>query len=413
MTTLTHHRLLKDPDVQALLALLDATQKDCARLIGGCVRDAILGVAISDIDIATQLTPDQVIAACTQAGFKAVPTGIAHGTVTIVVKGRGIEVTTLRKDIATDGRHATIAFTDDWEADALRRDFTLNTLSCDLQGHVFDPTGRGIEDARAGRILFVGDPDARIKEDYLRILRYFRFVARFGHGVPDGPDLAACARHAKAITQLSAERVWSELKKILGAQDPRKAVTAMATSGVLAVALPEATGLSAFQHLVGLECDAFLETDPLQRLMALLPREEAVVEGLIGRLKLSRAEGDRLLDWAKDRTHLVSYLSARDVRAALYWMGNALYLDRVRLAWAHDPEPRRALGWRTLLAFENGYVAPRFPLTGSHVQAAGARPGPAIGQILREVEDWWVKSDFIDDELSLIERLKAVVQALG
>ena len=415
MTTLTlkSSSLLRDASTQKILGVLNAQQAGCARLVGGCVRDAILGQQPGDVDIATQLTPEVVMAACKAAGIKTIPTGLAHGTITAIVDGRPFEITTLRKDIATDGRHAQVAFTDDWHGDALRRDFTMNALYCDANGVVFDPTGQGVVDAKTGDVVFVGDADARILEDHLRILRYFRFTARFAKGPLLGEALLACARHKDAIGALSVERVWSELKKILGAPDPRHAVVAMASNGVLAVVLPEATGTLAFHNLVALECDAFLEPDPLQRLMALLPREVGVATQVTARLKLSKIEADRLMAWASDQTALVSYMSAREVRAALYWMGNDLYLDRVRVAWASDPEPRRKTQWRTMIAFESGFVAPKFPVDGNMAMAAGARPGPNVGAVLSEVERWWVASDFIDDELSVIERLKAVVQGLG
>jgi poly(A) polymerase len=413
MVSLAHSSLLRDTSLATILSLLNAVQPDCARLVGGCVRDALLGQKAGDVDIATQLEPKTVIDVCTWAGFKIIPTGIAHGTVTAIVDGKPFEVTTLRKDVETDGRHAVVAFTDDWHADAARRDFTMNALYLDMDGTVFDPTGQGVADAKAGNVVFVGDPDQRILEDHLRILRYFRFAARFAKGTLEGPALAACARHTKAISELSVERVWNELKKILGASDPRHALTAMASSGVLSVVLPEAIGTSIFNNLVALESDAFLEVDPMQRLMALLPRDVAIVTAVAARLKLSNEEAGRLTAWATDQTKLVSYLSAREIRQALYWMGNSLYLDRVRLAWASDPESRRKTQWRTMIAFESGFVAPKFPVDGNMAIAAGARPGPNVGLVLAEVERWWVANDFIDDELSVIERLKAVVQGLG
>jgi poly(A) polymerase len=414
MTLLAKHKLLTDPALLKLWQALDAYQIDAAsRLVGGCVRDAVLGIMAIDIDLATQLLPEQVILACDAADIRTIPTGIAHGTVTAVVNGKSFEITTLRKDVATDGRHAVVAFTDDWHADAARRDFTMNSLYCDRQGTIFDPTGQGVGDAKAGQVVFVGEPDQRILEDHLRILRYFRFCARFAKAPLEGPELAACARHAKAIEDLSVERVWSELKKILATPEPMHAITAMAACGVMGVVLPETKGLADLQNLVTIENSAFLETDPMQRLMALLPRDATLAATLGERLKLSNVEADRLIAWAGDQTKLVSYLSAREVRVALYWMGNDLYLDRVRLAWASDPEPRRNTQWRTMIAFEGGFVAPKFPVDGNQVLAAGARAGPAVGAILAEVERWWVDNDFIDDELSVIERLKAVVQGLG
>jgi poly(A) polymerase len=415
MTTpsLAKHNLLTDPALRRVWSVLEAALPGGTRLVGGCVRDAVLGRVASDVDLSTKLLPDAVVKLCADAGISTIPTGIAHGTVTAIVERKPFEITTLRKDIATDGRRAEVAFTDDWHEDAYRRDFTMNALYCDIDGTIFDPTGQGVADARAGQLVFVGEPDRRITEDYLRILRYFRFAARFNKGALEGPALDACARHAGAIQTLSVERVWSELKKILAATDPRQAVKAMASAGVLAVVLPEATGIGTFNALVELETSAFLDGDPLQRLMALLPRDVGVVAALATRLKLSGVDATRLTDWAKDTTRMVSYLSAREVRQALYRMGNATYLDRVRLCWAADPAPRRTTQWRTMLAFEGGFVAPTFPVSGSQVIAAGATPGPAVGAILAEVERWWVENDFIDDELSVIERLKAVVQGLG
>jgi poly(A) polymerase len=413
MVSLAQSSLLRDTNVATVLSVLNAVQPDCARLVGGCVRDALLAQTAGDVDIATQLEPKTVIKACTKAGFKTIPTGIAHGTVTAIVDGKPFEVTTLRKDVTTDGRHAVVAFTDDWHADAMRRDFTMNALYLGADGTIFDPTGQGVADAKAGNVVFVGDPDQRILEDHLRILRYFRFSARFAKGPLEGPALAACARHTGAISSLSVERIWSELKKILGSADPRHAVAAMASSSVLTAVLPEAIGTGVFSNLVALESDAFLVGDPMQRLMALLPRDIGVVAQLSARLKLSNAEADRLMAWAADQTKLVSYLSAREIRQALYWMGNSHYLDRVRVAWANDAEPRRKMQWRTMIAFESGFVAPKFPVDGNMAIAAGTRPGPNVGLVLAEVERWWVANDFIDDELSVIERLKAVVQGIG
>lgn len=411
--SLASHALVRNSDAQAVLAALNGVRADCARLVGGCVRDAVLGKLAHDIDIATQLAPEAVIAALQAAGIKVVPTGLAHGTVTAIPAGKPVEVTTLRTDIATDGRYAEVVFTDDWLADAQRRDLTMNALYCDAQGRVFDPVGTGVDDAKAGRVRFVGDPETRVTEDYLRIMRFFRFHAFYGKGGLDPAALAACAAHNGGIARLSVERVWMELKRLLSAPDPRVALSAMAKTGVLCAILPEGEGLEAFQHLVEIENSLFLDPEPLQRLMALLPRDPTRVAGLVSRLKLSGAEGDRLLAWAGDQTEIQSYLSAREVRRALYWMGTPLYLDRVRLAWAGDPEPRRTSQWRAMIALSSGFVAPRFPVTGEQVLAAGARPGPAIGHILRELERWWVENDFTEDEMGLVERLKALVQALG
>jgi poly(A) polymerase len=406
-------RLVALPRVRTLLAHLEPLAPGGTRLVGGCVRDALVGREILDVDVATVLLPQTVQQALTAAGIRVVPTGIDHGTVTAVIDGQPLEVTTLRKDVTTDGRRATVAYTDDWAEDAARRDFRLNTLLCARDGAILDPTGEGLADARAGRIVFVGEPARRIAEDSLRILRFFRFQAWYGRGEPDAGALAACAAGHGLMANLSAERVWKELKRLLAAPDPGPAVRAMAATGVLGAVLPEATGTSRLTALLEIETSQFVETDPMQRLMALIPREREVVQALAARLRLSRAEAERLEAWAADQTRIVSWLSAREVRAALYRMGTGLWLDRVRLEWAQDDEPRRTPQWRALAALASGYGRPQFPVTGSSVLAAGARPGPAVGAILAELERWWVEADFIDDELSLAERLKALVQALG
>jgi poly(A) polymerase len=251
--SLASHALVRNRDAQAVLTALNAVQADCARLVGGCVRDAVLGKLAHDIDIATQLAPEAVIAALQAAGIKVVPTGLAHGTVTAIPAGKPVEVTTLRTDVATDGRYAEVVFTDDWLADAQRRDLTMNALYCDAQGHVFDPVGTGVADAKAGRVRFVGDAETRVTEDYLRIMRFFRFHAFYGKGPLDPVALAACAAHQGGIARLSVERVWMELKRLLAAPDPRVVLSAMAETGVLAAILPEAEGLDALQHLVEIE----------------------------------------------------------------------------------------------------------------------------------------------------------------
>jgi poly(A) polymerase len=406
-------RLVALPRVQVLLGHLDPLAPGGTRLVGGCVRDALMGREILDVDVATVLRPLAVQEALTRAGIKVVPTGIDHGTVTAVIGSQPLEITTLRKDVSTDGRRATVAYTDDWAEDAARRDFRLNTLLCTAEGAIIDPTGHGIADARAGRIVFVGEPARRIAEDSLRILRFFRFQAWYGTGEPDREALAACGEGRGLMANLSVERVWKELKRLLAAPDPGASVRAMAATGVLGAVLPEAEGTTLLTALLDLETSQFVETDPMQRLMALIPRDPQVAQSLAARLRLSRAEADRLGAWAGDRTRIVSWLSARDVRAALYWMGPQLWLDRVRLDWAGDGAARRIPQWRALAALASGYARPAFPVSGDSVLKAGARPGPAIGAILAELERWWVEADFIEDEFSLAERLKALVQALG
>lgn len=403
---------MQAPATRAVMGALEAARPGGSRFVGGCVRNSLIGAPVDDVDIATTLAPQDVIAALSAAGLKHAPTGIAHGTVTAIAGGKGFEVTTLRRDVATDGRRAVVAYTDDWAEDAARRDFRLNALYADADGLLHDPVG-GLEDALAGRIVFIGDADARIAEDYLRILRFFRFQAWYGRGPIDAEGLAACARGVAGLARLSAERVWKELRKLAAAPDPRPALRAMAASGVLSALIGEAEGLSRLDALVEIETSLLFEQDGLLRLMALLPRDPAVVAGFAQRMKLSNAERERLAGWAADQTRIVSYLTPKAVRQALYRTGQHVFVDRVKLGWAESAAPRQAPQWRALLALAAGWSRPRFMLDGAAVQKAGVAPGPAVGAILREVEEWWIDSDFPDDPLALIERLKAVAQALG
>jgi poly(A) polymerase len=398
---------IKAEETQSVLrALLAAGGPDCVRFVGGCVRNALIGRTIDDIDLATTLTPSEVVTALEQAGLKAIPTGIEHGTVTALSAGKTFEITTLRSDVQTDGRHALVAFTKDWAQDAARRDFTMNALYADQDGRVFDPTCRGLDDALAGRLIFVGDPDTRIAEDYLRILRYFRFLAWYGKGQPDAAALAACAAGRARLADCSAERINKEVLKLLGADDPRPALRLMAASGVLGQVLPQAHGLAALERLVAID-------DPLLRLAALLPQTPEAGEAVGRCLRLSNAQRERLAAALGTLPRLVSFMSPREARRALYALGKACFRDRVKLAWAHSDRPATTPQWRGLIALGEGWSVPTFPLTGKDVVAAGVPAGPLVGQVLTEVEDWWIDSDFITDGLSLIERLKAVVQGLA
>lgn len=402
---------LTAPATAKVMGALEAAAPGGSRFVGGCVRNSLMGREVDDVDIATQLKPAAVIAALEAAGLKAVPTGIAHGTVTGIADGRPFEITTLRKDVETDGRRAVVAFTSDWAEDAARRDFRLNAIYAEADGALHDPED-GITDAKAGRVRFIGDAVQRIREDALRTLRYFRFLAWYGDA-PDEEALAACSAEIDRLDLLSVERVWKEFRKLLAAPDPRASLRAMAQTGILARLLPEAAGLARLDGLAGHDADWFFDPDPLLRLMALLPPDAAVARALADRLKLSAAERDRIVAGLSAPGRYVSWMSAREARRLLYRIGGQAFADAVRLAWALDGEDRRVPQWRALLALSAGWVAPAFPLGGDEVRAAGVRPGPAVGQVLREVEDWWVDADFTDDRLSLIERLKAVAQAIG
>ncbi len=391
-------------------AVLDALGGE-GRFVGGAVRNALIGKPVSDVDIATPLTPDEVTKRLTAAGLGAVPTGIEHGTVTAVAGGKPYEVTTLRRDVATDGRRATVAFTADWALDAQRRDFTMNALYADASGTVFDTVG-GVEDLKAGRVRFVGDATARIREDYLRILRLFRFHAWYGKGEIGGEALRAAAAEKAGLAQLSGERIQKELLKLLEADDPAPVLRIMAASGILPELLPGALNIPRLERLALVDAESFVFTpDPVLRLAALLPDDAAVAAAVAAKLKLSNAQADRLHGIAGAREKIVSYLSVKETNRLLYRIGVPLFCDLLRLRWAEDAKPSNGINWRALLERAKTWPRPTFPLTGRHVMLAGVPQGPLVGRILKEVEDWWIDADFIEDEFSLAERLKAVVQA--
>lgn len=412
------HRLpdadwISDPAAAAVLDALEAAGgPGCAQFVGGCVRNAIMGCPVADIDLATVLEPAQVTSALQAAGLKAVPTGLEHGTVTAVSGGRGFEITTLRRDVETDGRRAVVAFTRDWAEDAARRDFTLNAVYADREGRVFDPTGEGLAAARAGRITFVGEADQRIREDCLRILRYFRFLARYGRGVPDAAALAACAARADSLATLPAERVLKELLSLLAADDPRPAVRLMASTGVLSRVLPDAGDLSRLDGLCEVEAAEGAGPDPLLRLGALFPATPAEVAREAERLRMSGAQRDRLIAAAGREPDLDSWMSPRQLRRALHILGAAVVQDRVRVAWARAPHGPASADWRRLLSEAATWSPRSIGVSGADVVAAGAPPGPRVGAILRELEAWWMDEDFPEDPAVLKDRLAAILHGL-
>jgi poly(A) polymerase len=390
---------LAEPAFARLLAALPD-----ARVVGGAVRDTLAERPVADIDLGTKLAPAEVTAALRRAGIRAVPTGLDHGTVTAVLDapaggqdaavggGRSVEITTLRRDVATDGRHATVAFTDDWRQDAARRDFTINAMSMTRDGAVHDYFG-GIADLRAGVLRFVGDPAQRIAEDFLRVLRYFRFFARYAARPPEAPKLPesgvrdALRAGIPGLATLSAERVWSELRRILNAPDPGAAVALMAELGVLGAVIPEGADAAALARLIAAGAPA----DGLLRLAALLIGD---VEHFADRLKLSGAERQRLLDLRatplarpEDDDAALRRLLADHDRALLInrtWLIDRTGLVAEALAGAAQPD------WTALRARLAGLPKPVFPLQGSDVLALGVPPGPRVGALLRAVRDWWV-----------------------
>lgn len=345
-----------------------------ARVVGGAVRDTLAGRAVADIDIASSFAPEEATQRLRAAGLKVVPTGLAHGTVTAVVQGTPIEVTTLRRDVATDGRHAVVAFDADWQQDAARRDFTINAMSLEPDGTVHD-FFRGAADLAAGRVRFVGAAPQRIAEDYLRILRWFRFQARYGTTAPEANTLAAIAAGVPGLAGLSAERVWSELKRILLAPDPVPALALMESTGVRAAVLPEGADLVALRFLVA----AGAPVDPLLRLAALLPAC-ADLPALAARLRLARAEAERL---AQLRVPLPTAPDAAALRRLLADTPAEILIDRTWLAQRDDPAP-----WQAMRRDIAAQPAPQFPLRAADLDLP---PGPGLGAALAALRAWWLE----------------------
>jgi poly(A) polymerase len=383
-----------------------------ARFVGGAIRNTLLGKPVGDIDIATPLTPDEVGKRLTAAGIAFVPTGIEHGTLTAIVEGKPFEITTLRRDVTTDGRHAVVAFTDDWSLDAPRRDFTMNALYADAGGEVFDYVG-GIEDLKAGRVRFVGDATRRIREDYLRILRLFRFHAWSGKGEIDAEALRAAAAEKGGIAKLSGERIAKEMLRLLEAENPAAVLRLMESSGILVDVLPGEANIARLDGLAKIDAANFFTPDGLLRLAALLPHDETLAGRIADRWKLSNDARARLADIADAGEKIMPDLSVCEARKLLYRLGVRSFKDRLFLKWAEDGKASNAVSWRALLALADTWERPRFPLGGRDVMLAGVPQGPLVGQVLGEVEEWWIDNDFAADGISLAERLKAVVRAVA
>ena len=386
------------PDADALdrlVAALDGAE-DGARYIGGWVRDTLLGLDPQDIDVATRLAPQEAERRARAAGLNtwSSASGVAHGTIGVVVGGKTIEVTTLRRDVATDGRHATVAFTEDWREDAARRDFTINALSADpLTGAVHDYFG-GLADLAEGRVRFIGVPEERIAEDHLRILRFFRFHARFGKGEPDAGSYAACVARAKDLMALSRERIAAELLKLLGVADPVPTVRAMLAGGLFDPVLPEIVEAERLAALIATEAAANIAPDGLRRLAALIPADAGLAEKIGVRLKLSKAEQKRLV--------LAAHPIFAPPEVLVYSIGSTSAVDSLLLQGDAE-RAKTAAHWQ----------APRFPLTGGHLIALGLTPGPIVAATLQQVEKLWVQAGFPDRETLDTIAQKAVSDALN
>lgn len=363
-----------------------------ARVVGGAVRNALLGIPVSDVDIATTALPEEVVKRAKAAGIKSVPTGIEHGTVTLVVDGQPFEITTLREDTETFGRKAKVSFGRDWVGDAHRRDFTINALSAGLDAVVHDYVG-GLEDLAARRVRFIGEPDQRIEEDYLRILRFFRFHAAFGTGEVDRDGYLACIRARAGLANLSAERMRMEMLKLLVAEGGAQAITAMADGGLLQMIIGGVSYGGTLAAMVAAEKALGLTADPMRRLAALAVALPEDARRLTTRLRLSNNEA-KALDSMGHRWWRLAGMDEARARRRLYRLGEERYRDRLLLAWARagvgvDPAP-----WIELARLPQRFTPPKFPLRASDFIARGVAEGPALGHVLTLAEDAWLAADF-------------------
>ncbi len=381
---------MKDAPVQRLFAALGAAGV-ASRFVGGCVRNAVLGRAIDDIDVAVDKPPADVMRALEAAKIKAIPTGLRHGTVTAIADSRRFEITTLRRDVETDGRRAVVAFTDDWLTDAERRDFTFNALYAEPDGTLYDPFD-GRADLAAGKVRFIGDPDRRIAEDRLRVLRFFRFNAWYGRPPIDGPGFDACRRNASTVSGLSAERVAKELLRTLEAAQAADALEAMAEAGALDHWLPEYDGTARLRALIEREGTP----DALRRLAAVV-ETDADATAIGKRLKLSTQQALRLQVMLAAEP-----VVGRHPRAEIYQLGTTLFVDRVLLL-APD-------NWRALLALAQAWTPPDLPVGGADALTLGLTPGPRIGRLIAAVERWWIEHDFAPDRAACLAELERLAK---
>lgn len=401
---------LHEAGLQRLMQVLGA-EEGTTRVVGGAVRNTLLGQPVSDIDLATRLSPDEVMKRVAAAGLKAIPTGIDHGTVTVVVEGRPFEVTTLRVDEETFGRHARIAFTDDWREDAARRDFTINALYADSDGTVVDLVG-GLADIAARRVRFIGSAAQRIEEDYLRILRFFRFHARYGEGLPDPEGLSAAIRHRDGLRRLSAERVGHEMVRLLQAREVGETVEVMADSGILGQVLGGVAYLASFLTLLEIESREQLAPDAMLRLAVLGCRIAEDVERLQRRLRLSGAQRRELLAGTAETSTLAASASETEVRAHLYRRGPELFRRETLALWARGGEPGDPR-WRAIYRLPERWTPPKSPFSGRDVVERGVAPGEQVGTILEHAEARWIEEGFPDSPEDAARIVTAAIAAVA
>jgi len=395
-----------------LLGVLDCDGEE-ARVVGGAVRNALLGMPIAEVDVATTAVPEEVVKRVTAAGFKPVPTGIEHGTVTVVIDKHPFEVTTLRKDVETYGRHAKVEFGRDWKADAERRDFTINALSATRDGTVYDYAG-GLDDLERRRVRFIGDPAKRIAEDYLRILRFFRFHAAYGTSDhPDAAGLAACIAGRDGLDQLSRERLRMEMMKLVVAPHAVPTLISMTDAGLLLRVLGGVSYLASFENMAKVEAATGAEPNAVRRLGALAVAIPEDAERLWQKLRLANNERERLASMGEAWGRISPIYGEKAAKALLYHLRPQQFTDRVLLGWARSQATAHDADWHALATLPQRWTAPVFPLKAADFMKRGVEKGPALGAAMRAAEDAWIVAGFPRDQAALDAIAAGTVRAIA
>lgn len=405
---------MSEPDTARIFTTLKEAGHS-VRFVGGCVRDTVAGRPVSDIDVATDAPPDRVLEVLGAAGIRAVPTGIEHGTITAIPETRPFEITTLRKDVETDGRHASVEFTNDWVEDASRRDFTFNAMSAEPNGKIYDYFD-GLDDLKTGRVRFIGVALDRVAEDYLRVLRFFRFYAHYAKTEPDPESYAACRAAATHVETLSGERIWAELSRTLTAPAPGPVFQMMEDIGLLRLLLPVGRSVKRMEALAALETMVSFEPDPIRRLTALLQPNRSEASQIATRLRLSREDTHRLDDLNASRRESGASMNELMLRRALYTLGRDQFRDLILLDWADQiamnatEAAQSVQGWKDTWDTASSWEPPEFPLVGGDVLEMGVEEGPKVGEILDDIEEWWVEQAFRPDREACLDRLRLAVR---
>tara|TARA_B100000700_G_scaffold282365_1_gene333845 strand:- start:535 stop:1755 length:1221 start_codon:yes stop_codon:yes gene_type:complete len=399
-------KILQLPEVEKVFK---AFGENSIFLVGGCVRDTLMNKSVTDIDFATPCEPLEVIEILNKSEINYIDIGIKFGTVTAIIDDKKYEITSFRKDISTDGRHAEVEFSKEMETDAARRDFTINALYVDKDCKIYD-FYNGQEDLENTILRFIGDPQARIKEDYLRIIRFFRFLASNSAQSFDDDLLAVLKTEAPNLSIVSKERLWDEFTEILKSENPITALTLMQKNSIFENISEGLQVEESFENLISIE-SKIKDADSILRLSLLFDNNPKKIEDFVNSFPLSSNESKALLQLGEMNEKIVSYLSMKEVRFLLYKIGVSNFKNQIILNWARDVQNKNEVNWRSLYEVAISWERPKFQLDSKDVMGMGINEGPLVGSILKEVEEWWAENDFIDDKFSLIERLKAICQA--